>query len=138
MRPAPLVLVIAAMGPACEPSTLSEPTMAEVAGTYVATRLLTTEGDTPTDQLEAGVTLTVTLTADGSTSGSFFVPAEDEESEDFEANLEGTWMLIGRFVSFDHAADTFLRDTSFEYQDGELTADATFQVTRVEVTLTRE
>jgi hypothetical protein len=108
------------------------PSVNAVAGTYTATRLRTTEGGTTTDQLAAGASITLTLNANGTTSGQFTVPGE------LNANLAGTWTLNGTTVELSHSADTFLRDTSFEVRNNTLVGDETFGSTRVEVTLTKQ
>lgn len=108
------------------------PSVDAVAGTYTATRLRTTEGGTTTDQLAAGASITLTLNANGTTSGQFTVPGE------LDANLTGTWTLNGSTVELNHSADTFLRDTSFEARNNTLVGDETFGSTRVEVILAKQ
>jgi hypothetical protein len=119
------------------------PTMASVAGTYVAFRgttsttrgVLTTtsESGQVTDRLAAGGTITLVLRADGTTAGHAFVP--DPLGEDLDADLTGTWTLSGSTVHLTHAADTFLRDMDFEASDTALASTATFFGTRVSVRL---
>jgi hypothetical protein len=108
------------------------PSVQAAAGTYTATRLRTTENGTTTDQLAAGATITLTLNANGTTSGHFTVPGE------LNANLAGSWTLNGTTVSLNHTADTFLRDMPLQLQGNTLVGDQTFSGTRVEVTLTKQ
>jgi hypothetical protein len=103
-----------------------------VTGTYTATQLTTTEGGTSTNQLAAGASITLTLNANGTTSGRFIVPGE------LDADLTGTWTLSGTTVSLSHSADTFLTDTDFQVQGNRLVGDETFGSTRVQVTLTKQ
>ncbi len=111
-------------------------TMADVAGTYTLTRLDATEQGTTTDWVAGGTEATITLNADGTTTGHMFVPGGDID-EDREMDLAGTWSLSESEVTFEHDADTFLRDMTFEYDDGVLAAHALFGDTSLEVTLTR-
>ena len=106
--------------------------MAEAAGTYVATTFVEKDGNV--DHLAAGLTLTLRLRESGTTSGSFFVPDGGEEGEDVLADLAGTWTREGDEVEFDHAADTFIRDVVWVYEDGTLSLDNS----ELTVVLTRE
>ena len=110
----------------------TSPSVEAVTGTYTATQLTTTEGGTSTNQLAAGASITLTLNANGTTSGRFIVPGE------LDADLTGTWTLSGTTVSLSHSADTFLTDTDFQVQGNRLVGDETFGSTRVQVTLTKQ
>jgi hypothetical protein len=90
-----------------------EPTVDSVAGTYHATTFTFDGGSGTTDLLAAGASVTVTLAPDGTTSGRMFVPGVGEGGSDLDADLAGTWSLSGTTVTFDQAADTFIRDTPF-------------------------
>jgi hypothetical protein len=119
---------------ACDDPT--GPSVEAVAGTYTATQLTTTEGGTITNQLAAGASITLTLNANGTTSGRFIVPGAPEE------DLTGTWTLRGSIVNLSHSADTFLRDTAFQVRGNTLVGDETFAswtaTVRVRVTLTKQ
>jgi hypothetical protein len=90
-------------------------TLEEVFGAYTAATITTTEGGITTDQLARGTTLDLTLNADGSTSGRLFVPDGNEDGGDLDADLEGTFSFdeANGEVTFEQAADTFVRDMVF-------------------------
>jgi hypothetical protein len=116
---------------ACDDPT--GPSVEAVAGTYTATQLTTTESGVTTNQLAAGVSITLTLNANGTTSGRFIMPGE------LDADLTGTWTLSGNSVNLDHSADTFLRDMPLLVLRGAtLVGDQTFSGTRIQLTLTRQ
>lgn len=130
------------------------PTMAQVAGEYsaegdfAAVAFLTTEGDLIVDWLAEGARFSIDLAPRGTTAGELYIPISDKvsaeeyfEPEDiargyYQADLTGTWSLDGQIIRFDHAADTFVRDMDFLYNDGTLTGDETWSV-RVQVVLSR-
>ncbi len=96
---------------------------ASVSGNYVATELTVTDGGGATDLLAAGAEVTIVLTATGTTTGTMVVPAAYSES-----GLDETYSLAGTYlydanagtVTFDQAADTFLRDMTWEVSGSEL------------------
>lgn len=133
-----LLLILAVAQAACDSGTDPDPTMADVAGTYAATELVTTSGGTSTDQLAEGAEVTITLATDATTRGTLFVPGGNEDGSDYTASLEGTWSLTSNTVTFDHDAETFLRNMFFTYEDDRLSADAVFGTTQILVTLTRQ
>ena len=118
-----------------------EPSSSPIAGSYVATSFHTTGTSGQRDELAAGATLQITLNANGTTTGHFhFVPPGSDPV--FDADLTGTWTANGSVVTFDHAADTFIRDMPFDWSSNIqgisiLTGDHTFSQTRIQVTLTR-
>ena len=112
-RLAVVAFTLAAVG--CDNAT--EPTMAEVVGTYEAVEFTAAaDGDT-TDQLARGATLEITLADDGSTVGSLFVPGGAEDGGDFQADLAGSWALDAGTVTFEQDADTFIRGRRRRYED---------------------
>ena len=113
------------------------PSTDTVAGTYIATSLVTTIGGVRTNQIAADATLTITLAADGTTAGLLFAPNVGENGEDVTASLTGTWSLAGDKVTFTESADTFVRDMTFTATKDRLEGDETFGDTRIEVTLER-
>jgi hypothetical protein len=140
LRLGPAVLaVLLVLG--CDDSTGSGdgdgPTMSDVAGSYEATTLMVEEGGVTTNFLLAGASFEITLALDGTTTGRLFVPGGDEGGGDFDADLEGTWALNGSTVTFDHDADTFVRDMDFEYANGRLTGQETFNNVTISVVLAR-
>jgi hypothetical protein len=128
-------LALLAVLTACSPTA---PSVEEVAGNYAATTLTTREGGVTTDQLALGSSLTLVLAADGSTIGDLYVPNGAEDGGNFDAVLTGTWVLHGDTVEFDHAADTFVRDMPFVFDNDRLTGERTFSATTVRVVLTKQ
>lgn len=121
----------------CDESTTG-PTQAEIAGAYEATTLTVTEGGSTTDALAEGASLSVTLEQGGSTTGSFVVPGSLSESgQEEQFDLSGSWSLSGRSVTFDHSADTFLRDMTLRFTNGRLEGEETFGSETVSVVLER-
>lgn len=108
-----------------------------VAGAYFATSFTTTTGGQTTDELAAGADIFILLNPDGSTTGELFIPEGNENGSDLIASMNGTWSLSGNTVTFEQAADTFMRDMEFTVEDGTLVGDETFGATRVRVTLSR-
>lgn len=101
------MLVIAA----CNESTTEpeEPvTAAEIVGTYDATEL------TANGISVSGAQLTLTLSADGTTSGELFVPEQGGGGE--TSSMEGTYSFdqASATVTLDQPADTFVRDMELQ------------------------
>ena len=71
------------------------PTVANVAGSYVALSFTVTSSVGTTDLLALGSTVTVALAADGTTTGRLFVPGGAEGGGDLDEDLAGTWTLAG-------------------------------------------
>jgi hypothetical protein len=109
-----LVALVALAG--CGSDSLA-PTMANVAGTYVAT-VLHGPGD---DILAEGGSLTLVLDASGSVTGSFFVPASLGGPTTLD--MAGTFSLTGSTVRFSQAADSFVRDVDWIWDDDSLEAN---------------
>lgn len=140
--PGLLVLTVCLAGCSDDGPTETSLTMSLVAGNYAAegdygVYTTTVDGQT-VDQLALGLSLTLTLTEDGRTSGRFFMPEGDEDGSDYEADLTGTWTLTGNIVDFSHQADTFIRDMSFHVEGGRLTGDEMFGDTRVRIVLQKQ
>lgn len=112
------------------------PSVSDIAGAYALKSFSTTTNGVTTDQLAAGVTLTLTLRQDGATAGRLFIPRHDREP-DLEVDMAGTWTVAGDTVRFDQAADTFVRQTPFlVFPDG-LEGETTASDTTIRVSLTR-
>ncbi len=90
-----------------------------------------------TDALAAGATLTITLNANGTTTGSLLIPASLNNGTSFTANLTGSFRLMGATVQFDQTADTFIRDMDFMLVGGRLEGNRTFSGTTINLVLTR-
>lgn len=132
---------------ACDDTPLSDPRtdVALAVGSYSAegafgafTLTTRTEGDDEVvDWLERGASILLVLREDGTTGGRLFVPGGDEDGTDLDMDLEGTWNLIGTNVELEHEADTFLRDMTFQLDDGVLSGSETFDDTTISVSLVR-
>lgn len=109
----------------------------DLSGSYEASTFTLTQSGSTDDLLAQGASITLTLDADGSTSGRLFVPDGNEDGSDFDADLTGTWTRTGSQVSFDHPADTFIRDMSFAVDGSRLTGEATFSSGTFRVVLDR-
>ncbi len=109
-------------------------------GTWTATELTATIDGDETDLLAAGAELTVTLTAAGTTTGTLVVPGAFTES-----GTEETFDLAGTYdydaatgtVTFDHAGDTFIRDTDWTLNGNQLHGEFVSGTTSVSATLVR-
>ncbi len=94
-----------------------------IAGTWEATELTLTVDDETTDLLAEGAELRLVLTDGGATSGTFFVPGAFTESGDDETlSLAGTYTYDAneRTATFEHVADTFIRDVGWALDGDEL------------------
>lgn len=88
-----------------------------VAGVWAATQFLVTPtGQAQIDVLAAGGSMTISIFADNSTSGSLSVPASVAGGSPITASMAGTASLNSAEteVTFDQAADTFVRDLTWE------------------------
>lgn len=104
-----VLLVLCVWLPACS----TEPTIGDVAGSYAALKFETTADDVVRNELSFGASISMRLEEDNTTTGRLFVPGAAEDGGDLDVDLSGTWSLDSTFVTFDHAADTFLRDMMF-------------------------
>ena len=82
----------------------------DAAGAYAATSFTLNQGGPEEDLLAQGSSITLTLLADGTTTGHMFVPAALTGESDFDEDLDGTWTQADDVVRLEHTADTFLRD----------------------------
>jgi hypothetical protein len=111
--------------------------MTSVAGSYAATSFTVTEAGGTTDVLSTGGSITLSLTAGGTTNGRLFVPGGAEDGSDFDEDLTGTWALQDSTVTLDHDADTFLRDMTFTVRGQQLVGEETFSDVTVAVVLAK-
>jgi hypothetical protein len=118
-----------------------KPTTENVVGTYSLQTLTTTDTSGTTDWVASGATLTLTIAANGTTSGNLFIPGAAEGGGDFNADMAGTWSLSGAVITFDQTADTFVRDMDFSAGKDRLAGDQSFSFnavpTRVRIVLTK-
>ena len=122
---------------ACGGDDRFSPTVETVVGSYTASTFTLTTSAGTTNLLTSGATVSVTLAADGSTTGRLFVPGGAEDGGDFDADLAGTWALAGSTVTFSQTADTFIRDVAFTATRNRLTAEGTFDEETVRLVLTK-
>lgn len=88
----------------------------DVAGTYHATRIRFTQtGQATVDALAAGATISIVLNRSGITTGTLFIPASLNGGVAETLDLTGTFLYSGTQVTFDHAADTFIRDVTWTF-----------------------
>jgi hypothetical protein len=132
-------LVAAATLAACGSDATSPGVSA--AGTYSATRFVTTGGSGQTDQLLAGSTLNITLAGNGTTFGHLHLAATGGNPA-FDADMAGTWSQDGMTVEISQAADTFVRDMPFTLTANgpaswDLVGDKTFSGTQIQITLSQ-
>jgi hypothetical protein len=114
------------------------PTVDNVSGVYTAGRIVSADAAGVTDWMAAGGTLTLTLSSNGSLSGRLFLPGGGAGGGDLDANMAGSWLLIGHTVSFGQAAETFVRELDFLADKDRLAADRYFgDSLRVIVVLTK-
>jgi hypothetical protein len=113
------------------------PTEASVAGTYTASTFTVTSTTPPTDLLALGMTLTLTLAPDGTTTGRLFLAGGGDNGADIDEDLTGTWTLSGHSVTFNQSANTFIRDAVFTAGPNTLTTAGTFGDTTLRLVLTK-
>lgn len=127
-----------------DPSSPQRDAAALIAGSYTAAeslgayRLITVTNGEEIDWLARGAEITLTLRADGTTTGRLYAPGAGEDGGDFDVSLAGTFAVAGDVVEFEHEADTFIRDMPFRWEDGRLTGDRTFGAERVTLELVRQ
>jgi len=112
----------------------------DVVGTYSATTFTVTQQGTTTNLLATGATFSITLAADGSTTGQLFIPDAAEGGGDFTASMAGTFTMTGdNVVEFTQDADSFVRDMEFvAVKKKTLTGSENFSGDMVNVVLTRQ
>lgn len=128
-----LLLSTLLLGTACGDGTEITAPVTPV-GTYDATTF-TISGPVQGDILASGGSMTITLMADGTTTGSLFIPGSLAGGTDLNADMAGTWSLAGSTVTFQQTADTFVRDANFSFMGRTLQATETFGTQTVTLVL---
>jgi len=111
-----------------------------VAGRYVTTEFILRTDTATLDALALGASIEMTLESGGTVrDGLLFVPDTLTTGQDFEGDTEiefaGTWSRpTDGTLTFEHDADTFIRDTEWTYDDGTIQA----QTDELTVTLVRQ
>lgn len=132
------VAVAAVAAAACSDDTASGE---GVVGGYRATTLTQVENGQRTNVLSQGAKLTMTLAADGTTTGTFIIPAALTESGTPDTlSLAGTYAYDAerQEVTFDQEADTYLRDVTWNVDGRRLTSTFGDGGTSIETVLTRD
>jgi hypothetical protein len=115
----------------------------EVVGRYQATTLTALVAGSATDQLALGTQLEIELRPDMRTDGRFYAPEAGDDGKDVDQRLRGTWSFDPetQMVTFDHSAETFLRDMTFHAQRAdenvELRAENSFGIIRIRAVLSQ-
>jgi len=135
-----LVGAIAMLG--CSGDTITSLSANGPAGNYSALILVMTENSVPTNVLAGGGSFTMTLAADGTTSGRLHIVGS-EAYPAVDADMAGTWTQEGDEIHFTQAADTFVRDMTFRIEQitdtvWSLVGDDVFGATRINVTLAHD
>jgi hypothetical protein len=95
---------------ACGGSTA--PSGNSAAGSYTAISFVTTGSSGRRDELLAGSTLVLNLSANGTTSGHLHIAASGANPV-IDADMAGTWTQSAFTVTISQNVDTFVRNTSF-------------------------
>jgi len=104
-----------ACGEGTEPSN-------SIVGAYLATVLrITPTGQATIDALAGGGVLAITIASNNVTSGTLNLPASVTGGAHFNANMAGTASVTGSTVTFQQAADSFVRDLIWTRGGTELT-----------------
>lgn len=111
----------------------SAPTIPDPVGAYTASEFTTTANGITTDELAEGVTLTLRLAEDGTTSGALNVPRASDEPVD----LGGSWTRVGSTITFSHPLQTFIDKLAFTLDGNRLLAEGLVGPNFIHVTLTR-
>jgi len=134
-----LATMLLSVAAACGGDKSTGPDMGDVAGPYEATVLTATKGGVQYDAIADGASIHLVLAEDGTTSGSFFVPASDlNDNVPVSEGMAGTWTLDGGTVHISQPADTFIRDLPLAVDGDKLTGNATFDDVQVHLVLSRQ
>ena len=132
------LLAIAAVAVALGCGDSFSATTDNVAGDYHVTSFTTSDSAATVDWMTVpGTTFTISLAANGTTTGHIFVPGGGTGGADLDADMAGTWVLTRDIVTFNQSADTFVRNVAFIATQNRLTGDKQFSTTRVRITLSK-
>jgi hypothetical protein len=118
LRPTSLALSFLALG-GCDSTDDGT-----IAGSYETTRFTAVIDGEPVDVLGAGGRITMTLREGGGVSGRLVVPVPPAEDGEGDTPFAGTYARSGSTVTFDHEADTFIRDAVWTFSGGQLRTEA--------------
>lgn len=111
----------------------SAPNSSDPVGVYMASEFTTSANGITTDQLAEGVTLTLRLAEDGTTSGALSVPS----ASDAPVDLGGSWTQVGSTVTFQHPLQTFIDKLAFTLDGNHLSTEGLVGPNLIHVALTR-
>ncbi len=111
-----------------------------LAGTYRATAFrVTPTGQPAIDVLPQGGSLTLTIAADRSTTGSLSLPASAAGGTALTASMAGTAVQTGGTIRLQQTADTFVRDLTWSVSASALSVtEQQAGGARFTITLTRQ
>jgi len=132
-----LVSAVALAGCGGGTEGITEPDI-DITGNYVATYFHVTPTGKPTiDVLARGGSLTMTITAASTTSGTLVIP-QDVFGSAVNVSMAGFVAKSGHAVRFSQGADTFVRTLGWLAGGGTIATDVNDGSSRIEVTLTRQ
>jgi hypothetical protein len=102
------------------------PTVDNMAGQYTASQIVFANPSGVVNWIDSGGTLTMTLSPNATTSGRLFLPGGAEGGGDLDADMAGTWLLIGNTIQFGQAAQTFVRAMDFSAGQNRIAGDHYF------------
>jgi hypothetical protein len=106
-----------------------------LSGDYFLKRLvMTSSNGTQTDLAAAGAKSSLTLTTDGRSTGSLFLPSTPQTGPATTLDLAGHWSQVEGVVVITTNADTFVRDIPFTWTGSQLESDRTSNGVRVQMT----
>ena len=121
----------------CGSDKMTSPPLS-LAGNYVATEWVTTGSSGQTNQLLGGSGLGLALQEDGTVTGDLHLAASGGNPA-VDYDMAGTWTKSGNTLTFTQAADTFVRDMTFNIVPNgtrwSLTADQVIGSTRIQITI---
>jgi len=129
-----LAVTLAVSVAGCSEST----SVTDLVGLYQATEFSVVENGVTTDWIAAGASVQMILNSNQTSAGTMFVPGGNSDGSDFSADLSGTWTIEDGKVTFEQAADSFIRNMAFAIAGDALVGDKMFGTSRVRITLTRQ
>ena len=115
-----------------------DPVSVELLANYTATVLTATPtGQAPIDVLAAGGNLPMALYSDSTTTGQLVIPASVNGTA-IDASMAGTFTRTGNTVTFDQAADTFVRDMTFTITGPALAGSQNFGAVTITITMIQQ
>jgi len=130
------VAAVAALA-ACSSGEILFPNARNLAGMWVAWEFTVTDSTGTRDFAGGGNQFTLVLDPNGTVTGHLHLIGAGEGGADVDADMAGTWKLDHWTITFDQAADTFVRDTDFRFDQAYLRADFVSDGTTVHIRMIR-